>query len=315
MRELYSKDALNKLRSPERLDSMFTVVSPLSWISLSAVGILLIAVVVWSIFGAMVDKVQGKGILLDPAGITKISSLTSGRVHKILVNSGVRVKKGDIIAIINSNEREMLNSSNGTLDYARSGNDVGAVMDDYNNRLFQANATGVITSDFDGIVEEVNVGHNKFVTAGSTICTIRRDDGRRELAGVMYVPAETGHKIEPGMTLQLVPSGFDATNDGQLLAVVRSVSRYPVSIEAVSERLGNDSLAAGIMQSYNNAVLEVNFELLKDKEAPSGYLWTSLKGPNKTISSGRMVTGFAVTERMAPIEKVFYKFNRWVRTR
>ena len=59
----------------------------------------------------------------------------------------------------------------------------------------------------------------------------------------------------------------------------------------------------------------VSFELVKDPEAPSGYLWTSLKGPNKQVRPGSMVTGFAIKERIAPIEKVFYKIKNVLRSR
>lgn len=314
--ELYSKEALTKLRSPERLDTMLNIVNPMSWITLCAIGLLCFSVFIWSIFGAFTEQVTGTGILLDPNGITSAVALNDGKIDKLMVKNGDEVKKGDILATIYSPETELaIHSNMYKLNVSNNASEVASLRADLDNRKIQKNVIGVVTSKIDGIVEQVNVVKDMAVGLGTTICTIRSSGGKHQLGGVFYVSAEDGHKIVPGMTLQLTPSGYDKNRDGNLLASVTSVSRYPVSQEAINKNISNSSLTGALMQGNKNACLEVRFLLIQDKNSHTGYLWTSMPGPKRSITTGAMVTGFAVVDRVPPIEKLFYNIRNLLRSR
>ena len=47
--KIFSREALNKLRSPEKLDTLLPITTPINWMALIAIGILLFSVVLWSI--------------------------------------------------------------------------------------------------------------------------------------------------------------------------------------------------------------------------------------------------------------------------
>ncbi len=117
------------------------------------------------------------------------------------------------------------------------------------------------------------------------------------------------------MTIQVTPSGFDKVDDGELLGIVRSVSQYPVSGEAIRSKLGNDVLTQAVLTKFENSVVAVDFDLIKDEGNASGYLWTVKRNSQRVPTSGSMVSGFVVTSRKPPIEKVFYKISNWLRTR
>ena len=102
---------------------------------------------------------------------------------------------------------------------------------------------------------------------------------------------------------------------GFLIGVVRSVSQYPVSTQAVQKRLANDHLSQYILQSQQSAVMEVTFDLVKDNKSESGYLWTSSVGEHRPITAGSFVMGSIIIERQPPIQKVFYKLSQWLRNR
>ncbi|MCR5756447.1 MAG: hypothetical protein K6F95_00870 [Selenomonas sp.] len=53
---LFSQEALDKLRSPDRLDKMFSITKSLDWMLIVAVMVFLFAVVLWSIFGAFTER-------------------------------------------------------------------------------------------------------------------------------------------------------------------------------------------------------------------------------------------------------------------
>ena len=147
------------------------------------------------------------------------------------------------------------------------------------------------------------------------ICSVRLVGTSKDLKGILYVPVEQGKRIEPGMTIQLAPNGVDTSQSGSLLGTVRSVSQYPVSNQGIQKRLGIDSLSQWIISSQQTALMEVSFDLVKDPESESGYLWTSSIGDHPIITAGSFCTGSIIIERRPPLQKVFYKLSQWLRTR
>ena len=62
--KIFSRAALDKLRSPEKLDTLLPITTPLTWMALSAVVLLLFSIVLWSVFGSFTDKADGMGMIL-----------------------------------------------------------------------------------------------------------------------------------------------------------------------------------------------------------------------------------------------------------
>ena len=101
---------------------------------------------------------------------------------------------------------------------------------------------------------------------------------------------------------------------GSLIGLVRRVSDYPVTLRAMEEDLGNAQMAQFIYQR-EGAVMEVAFDLVKDSESQSGYLWTSFVGEHRPVTAGSFVKGSVIVERRPPIEKVFHRLSQWLRNR
>lgn len=315
-RELFSKESLAKLSSPERLDTLLEVTTPIGWMALTAMCIMVFSILMWSVFGALVDKVEGVGILLDSSGIARVSSVSSGRVESVRVRTGDRVKKGDVIATLQMPGLEVDSKvTRSNINLSQNEREALTTAAQYDAKRYEQEVSETVVSAYDGIVDEIAVIPDNIVAAGSTICTIRRDEGREEMTGVIYVPAVNGKKIQPGMTLQLNPNGSDSSEEGSLLAVVRSASRYPVSSGAITRRVGNQELAQWFIAKNDNAAMEVTFELGKDTESGTGYLWTSSVGNHRPVTSGSVCSGFVVVDRKPPLEKVFYKVSQWLRSR
>lgn len=313
---LFTKESLDKLRSPERLDALLPVTGPVSWLGLVALGILIFSVVIWSFFGALIIKVEGLGLLTDAKGVIRVISPSSGWVDKVNVEPNSVVKNEDVLVNIRmpeyvTTQQHSRSSMGETQSEREAANQVNA----YNVNELKQFFLGLVSAPCNGIIGEVNVREGDFVQAGTTVCTLRNNEGNNDIHGVFYVPALDGKKIQPGMTIQMVPSGFDGIDDGQLLGIVRSVSQYPVSATSVVGQTGNETMAQGILAQLNNSVVEVRFDLVKDATNDSGYLWTVKRKTGKKLTPGSMVSGFVVTDRKPPIEKVFYKISNWLRTR
>lgn len=314
--KIFSREALNKLRSPEKLDTLLPITTPINWMALIAIGILLFSVVLWSIFGAFTVKVDGMGMIMDSAGVVNVSHISDGKIKQIYVHSGSKIKKGDLIARM---EQPVQDADTRMAQYnialSQSDRDAMSRASEHDAKKTQELVNEYIYSDYDGIVDEVMVETGSIINVGTPICSIRRTQNRDELTGVLYIPVEQGKRVETGMSIQLAPNGVDASQSGWLLGVVRSVSQYPTSTTAMSKVLGNEQLVQYILNNERGAVMEVKFDLVKDENSELGYLWTSFVGQHKPITAGSFCTGSIIIDRVPPIEKVFYKFSQWLRSR
>ncbi len=314
--QLFSKEAMDKLRSPERLDMLFPITTPTGWVMIAAILVLLFSIVLWSILGAFTVQATGMGLIMDSAGVVNVSHISGGKVSAVYVKTGQRIHSGDLIAQLEQAEQ------NADTRMAQQGMGLATNDRDALNRVYQydakkqqQNVAEYIYSDYDGIIDEVLIEKGKVISSGTPVCTIRLTQNRDELTGIFYIPVDKGKRVEPGMTIQLAPNGVDTSQAGSLIGVVRSVSQYPVSADSIRQKLGNDQLAQWIQSSQNSALMEIKFDLVKDKDSESGYLWTSIVGEHKEITAGSFCTGSIIIERQPPIEKVFYKLSQWLRSR
>lgn len=314
--KIFSREALNKLRSPEKLDTLLPITTPINWMALIAIGILLFSVVLWSIFGAFTVKVDGRGMIMDSAGVVNVSHISDGKIKQIYVHSGSKIKKGDLIARMEQPVQDAdTRMSQYNIALSQSDRDAMSRASEHDAKKTQELVNEYIYSDYDGIVDEIMVETGSIINVGTPICSIRRTQNRDELTGVLYIPVEQGKRVETGMSIQLSPNGVDTSQSGWLLGVVRSVSQYPISTTAMNKVLGNEQLVQYILNNEQGAVMEVKFDLVKDENSESGYLWTSFVGKHKPITAGSFCTGSIIIDRVPPIEKVFYKFSQWLRSR
>ncbi|HAF31690.1 MAG TPA: hypothetical protein DCR09_00035 [Anaerovibrio sp.] len=314
--KLFSRAALDKLRSPDRLDALLPITTPIGWMGLLAVGLLLLSIVIWSIFGSLTVRADGVGMIIDYGGVTDISHVTGGKVASVYVREGSQIKKGDLIARLEQSDQSAdTNIAKFESELASNMRDTSNQVYQYRAKLYKQQMARDVTSDYDGIVDEVMVRKGSIIGSGSPICTVRLTQKNADLMGVLYVPVDKGKRIETGQTIQIVPSGVDAQESGSLVGVVRTVSSYPVSLKSVEQQVGNPELSQHLMASGQGAVMEVRFILVRDENSPSGYLWTSVVGPHKPVSAGSFCTGSIIIERRPPIEKVFYKISQWLRNR
>jgi HlyD family secretion protein len=120
---IFRKEALDKVASPEQLDLLIKVTNPKRWFSLFALGSLVIAGGAWSWFGRIPIIVSGKGVLVYPSKVVTFQAANPGRILKVNVERGDKVKKGQVIATIDQSElRSQLQLSREKLVQLRSQN-------------------------------------------------------------------------------------------------------------------------------------------------------------------------------------------------
>ncbi|MGQ9369420.1 NHLP bacteriocin system secretion protein [Azospirillum sp. ST 5-10] len=98
---LFRKSALDRLSSPERLDTVFVAAPTGYWIAFLAAALLIGAAVVWSLVGRIPTRVAGDGILLSARGeVFSAAAKGGGSLLEFRVQPGQRVAAGDTLAVI-----------------------------------------------------------------------------------------------------------------------------------------------------------------------------------------------------------------------
>ena len=311
---LFSREALDKLRSPDRLDKMVSVTSPTGWALLAAVAIFIGSILLWAVFGSFTVAVEGMGLIMDAAGTVNVSHISGGKIVHFYAKYGMPIAKGDLIAQVEQAEKSMdATMARQGLGLATSGREAMSYAYQYDQKRQQQLVTESIYSDYDGIVDEVMVDDGTVISGGMPICRIRLTQGIDELTGVLYIPVEKGKRVKQGMLVQVAPSGAEVAESGSLVGIVRQVSQYPLSAQGAQKSIGNAYLAQWIAEQKKSALMEVRFDLVKDES--NEYLWTSVVGDRPDITAGSFCKGSIVIERKPPIEKVFYKVSQWLRSR
>ena len=101
---IFRQESLERLSSPERLDQLMQVVKPLDWIAIGTLGSLVFAAAIWSVFGRIPMTVEGKGVLMQPRGVSDFQSTISGQIESLNVRNGQCVAKDEILATIDPTE-------------------------------------------------------------------------------------------------------------------------------------------------------------------------------------------------------------------
>ena len=112
------------------------------------------------------------------------------------------------------------------------------------------------------------------------------------LVATLYVPQADGKRIRPGMEVQIVPSTVKREEFGFIAGRVTSVSAVPATREGMQRALKNQQLVSSL--SSGGAPFEIRAELLTSPDTPSGYKWSSSRGPDGVLTGANPCTAEVV---------------------
>ena len=84
---LFRQESLEKLSSPERLDELMEVVNPRAWLSLTTIGALIVATLIWSILGNIPINITVTGLVIQPRRLGTQQYSTQSQVLAISIKS------------------------------------------------------------------------------------------------------------------------------------------------------------------------------------------------------------------------------------
>jgi HlyD family secretion protein len=153
-----------------------------------------------------------------------------------------------------------------------------------------------VVSPYGGEVIERKLDPGSTVAAGTPIVSIQPDV--RTLEALVYLPAEKAKSAQIGQQVQISPTTVKREEYGFILARVVHVNDYPATPAALMRNFQNEALVNSL--TGGGPVTEVRVVLESDPATPSGFRWSSSRGPEVVISSGTLCVGEVVTREQKP---------------
>jgi multidrug efflux pump subunit AcrA (membrane-fusion protein) len=239
--------AVEKIESPEQLDTRIKPAKPGAWIALLTLLIALIIAVVWSIVSTVPVTVGGTGFFLPKEGWNSVQAATAGIVSVLDVQVNDPVVSGEALALITD----------------------------------AAGDSVTVRSPVTGYVVEVAVSQQEYVNPGIQMAVIRPLDDT--LVVHAYIPTGLAHEIPVGADTEISPSTVSPSAYGFLKGRVVSVAPFPATQQRLQEVLQNESLVQQV--SSSGPVTEVLMSL-QPAHTPSGYAWSIGEGPSYAALTG-----------------------------
>jgi HlyD family secretion protein len=179
-------------------------------------------------------------------------------------------------------------------------NQVAAVQDEIRQLEHTLAERRKVLSPYTGRVLELMLDPGNLVAPGSRILTLETLEA--PVDAVIYILAQEGKKVRPGMRARVSPTTVRVEEYGFIVAKVRSVADFPATPEGLERTLRNRTLAQTM--SARGAPLEVVVRLTVDPKTPSGYEWSSSKGPPVQVFTGTLCAASVEVAKKRPAEYV-----------
>ena len=269
MAELYRKSALERISSPEQLDKAVRITSPMSWLALIAITMIVIVTVIWSI----PVTVTTQGIVAAPVSTNAVYLQESGTVAAVMVRPGDKLRFNDPV-----------------LSYKMGSGEIKTLY-----------------SDQHGLVSDVMVEKGASVIQGNEAVRVSPSVSGNQVV-VCYISVNDAKKLKRGMDAQIYLSAADSQTYGHMVARVVSIDSYAASSEGMAYVLGSGNHMVESFLS-NGAVVSVTCELYPDNATQSGYYWSNPKGAKLDVDNGSLASVKIITDEVAPITKLFAKLK------
>jgi len=157
-----------------------------------------------------------------------------------------------------------------------------------------------VVSPYAGQVLELKVYPGVTVKDGQPIISLQPDVQDLEL--LAYLPAAQAKDAKSGMEAQVSPSDVKREEYGFMEGKVVYVSDFPATTEALMRNFQNELLVTSL--TSGGPVTELHISLNRDARTPTGFRWSTSKGPPINISAGTICSVEIVTRKQRPIALV-----------
>lgn len=132
------------------------------------------------------------------------------------------------------------------------------------------------------------------ITATGRGILVRSNDTSNQLVGVAYFSSADSIRIQPGMSILMIPDVAGFAGSGGIMGQVKTISSSAITtLEAARQAEVNNSL--------DQQAIEVLADLEPDPSTPSGYKWSS--GGSDPKRNMQLAPGIPTTARITLAEK------------
>ena len=163
-----------------------------------------------------------------------------------------------------------------------------------------------VISPIEGRVLEVKVSAGSVLSVGTPVIAIESEG--MNLEALVYIPAERGKSVKPGMQVRIEPSTVIREEFGTMVGTILTVSDFPITPQGMAAVLHNDNLVTRFSQKGAPYAATVSLE--QDRATVSGYRWAVGKGPPIRLTSGTLTRAEVTTRNQRPLDLVLPLIKR-----
>ena len=232
---LFRKEALDHRGQGEAIDYLSRVTAPHEWAVLAGLGLALLGVIAWGLFGSVERSLEADCVLARPGERYTVIAEVTGNIVEVLAGVGDPIKARQPIARI-TNTPELrhqiaLAQTRVTALEAKPGQDPSAlnVAREELLRLEATQASGeFIRSPYQGEIVKLALVPGEAVAAGSEVAVVL-DSPHQGLEAFALLPLESVRHVDVGMEAQVLTSALNQGSSRAFGAEVSYISDRPVT--------------------------------------------------------------------------------------
>ena len=213
----------------QQLDRLLRVTAPHERVILAGIGLALLGLMIWVLFGAVVHTVTLDGVLIKPGTRYEVASSEPGHLLDYAVAPGDRVEAGDPIArqSLPGLQRELaaLRQRLALLESGTRQTGGGTLLHSARVALLQTEARRaareLIVSPHGGEVMTLRAAPGRFLASGAVVAQLRAAEGP-PFKAVLRVAPRRASRIQPGMKASVevaIPGGVTRKLQGEVASV------------------------------------------------------------------------------------------------
>lgn len=163
---------------------------------------------------------------------------------------------------------------------------------------YKYNTAKYIRSPMDGVIDQILVPIGTNIQPSQSIASVS-ENGKASYA-LAFLPIDQGKKIQVGAKAYIAPGTVNKNIYGYILGKVERVEEFQSSSQAINAIIVDNVMTQHLEEQDLNFVAWV--KLTDDPSTPSGFKWTSKKGPPFIITPGTLGKINVITAMQHPIE-------------
>src|SRR5579864_2718658 len=273
---------MEKLASPERLDVLMQVTSPVGWIAITTVTGILVAAIVWSVVGSIPERLDAQGILMRGGGLREVKANTDGVLTKFDLKVNDTIKNDEQIGEVSAGVQaeDSSKAARAKLDAATRELQMGSIDDQ--------SAKGTLTSqkiNYQAELDRANAELVKF---------------NEDLAGAK-------DRLAKGLITKSRVDGLEMQVSGkqsQITSLKNQISNLDAQIRAIDERIRPRQRAVDAAKLELEQTLHTVAEVTRINASVEGRIVEVKKSVGDRVRNGEVVA--IVEPPSSTLEPVVY---------